>query len=212
MRGRFITVEGVEGAGKSTQLRVVAQVLEDAGIESVMTREPGGTALAEKIRALLLDRADESLSDQSELLLMFAARSQHLRHRILPALEQGRWVLCDRFTDASYAYQGAGRGLDTEAVAWLERFVQAGVRPDLTLLLDLDPRQGLERARRLAGDAVDRFEAEDVAFFSRVRDGYLARARAEPDRFRILDAGADEATVAEAIREALHAYLAELDG
>lgn len=186
MKGRFITLEGVEGVGKSTNLAYVKTRLESAGISVVETREPGGTPMAEEIRALLLEPRTESVSEMAELLLMFAARAQHLHALIQPALEAGQWVLCDRFTDATYAYQGGGRGLSMDRIATLESMVQQGLRPDLTLLLDLPVETGLERARQRS--ALDRFEAEKKFFFEQVRDVYLQRAAREPDRFAIIDA------------------------
>jgi dTMP kinase len=189
-RGRFITLEGGEGVGKSTNLAFAAGVLKAAGIDVQCTREPGGTPLAERIRELIVTPCGEPMPPAAELLLMFAARAIHLENRIRPALEAGRWVLCDRFTDASYAYQGAARELGEEPVRWLEEYVQRGLRPDLTLLLDADPEIGLARARareQSCSDA-DRFEQERLAFFRRVREGYLARARADAERFRTVDA------------------------
>jgi dTMP kinase len=185
-RGRFITLEGGEGVGKSTNLAFIAALLAEAGLEVETSREPGGTPRAERIRELLVAPSDEPMPPIAELLLMFAARALHIAGRIEPALSSGRWVLCDRFTDASYAYQGAARGLGPEPVRWLETEVQRGLRPDLTLLLDADPAIGLARADQRG--ATDRFEQERLAFFRRVRGGYLALARAEPERFRVVDA------------------------
>ncbi|MEJ2515842.1 MAG: dTMP kinase [Gammaproteobacteria bacterium] len=185
-RGRFITLEGGEGTGKSTNIGFVEAQLRAAGVDLVVTREPGGTVLAERIRHILVSHADESLPATAELLLVFAARSVHLENLIRPALAAGRWVLSDRFTDATYAYQGAGRGLDVELIRTLESSVQGQLRPDLTLLLDCDPRVGLARAGERG--AADRFEAERLDFFTRVRRGYLARAQGEPRRFRVVDA------------------------
>lgn len=185
-RGRFITLEGGEGVGKSVNLAFVAGLLEAAGIDVQRTREPGGTPLAERIRELLVSPSGEAMPPMAELLLMFAARASHIEQCIRPALAAGRWVLSDRFTDASYAYQGAGRRLGEAPVRWLEAQVQGELRPDLTLLLDADPAIGLARAGRRG--AADRFEQERLEFFRRVRAGYLARASAEPQRFRIVDA------------------------
>jgi len=189
-RGRFLTVEGIEGVGKSTQVPRLAQALTARRVACVLTREPGGTPLAEKIRELVLAPGAEMLPDAAELLLMFAARSVHLENFIKPHLQAGRWVICDRFTDATYAYQGAGRGFPSESIAQLERLVQEAMRPDLTLLLDAPVTAGLERARaRNAGaGAADRFERERAEFFERVREGYLARAAAEPERIAVIDA------------------------
>jgi dTMP kinase len=184
--GRFITLEGGEGVGKSTNLAFVAGLLEAAGCELLVTREPGGTPLAERIRDLIVTPATETVPPLAELLLVFAARAIHLEGAIRPALAAGRWVLCDRFTDASYAYQGAARGLGDAPVRWLETHVQGALRPDLTLLLDADPAVGLARAG--ARGAADRFEQERLEFFRRVRAGYLERARAEPQRIRVVDA------------------------
>lgn len=185
--GKFITFEGGEGLGKTTNIPFVANYLQQQGIVVTTTREPGGTQLAEKIRHLLLDTAGESLSEQTELLLMFAARSQHIRHVIQPALDQGHWVLCDRFTDATYAYQGGGRGIPTAAIAWLEQWVQAELRPDLTLLFDAPVAIGMTRVAQRKGVA-DRFELEHLGFFERVRSAYLARAQQNPGRMKIIAA------------------------
>lgn len=187
MHPRLVSLEGGEGAGKTTVLAALRAALEDTGREVVVTREPGGTPLAEKIRGLLLDPGGEALAAETELLLMFAARAQHVRGRVLPALERGAWVLCDRFTDSSFAYQGGGRGLDPAFIAGLEQRV-VGIRPGLTLLLDLDVAQGRQRIRG-RDPHPDRIEREQDAFFERVRAAFLARASAEPERFRVVDAG-----------------------
>ncbi len=200
-QGRFLTIEGIEGVGKTTQIARLSKILADRGIAHVLTREPGGTPLAEKIRDLVLG-SREPLPDTAELLLMFAARALHLQQLIEPSLAAGRWVLCDRFTDATYAYQGAGRGLGDDAVRHLELLVQGCRRPDLTLLLDVPVAVGLQRARqRNEGTgtervAQDRFELQRAEFFERVRAAYLARAAAEPERIPVIDAGrsADEVT------------------
>lgn len=181
--GKFITLEGVDGAGKSTHLGFVADWLRQQGREVIVTREPGGTPLGETLRELLLHR---DMDADTELLLMFAARQQHLAEVILPALARGAWVVSDRFTDASYAYQCGGRGIATERVAELEAWVQRGFAPDLTLLFDVPPE--VAEARRSAARAADRFEREADRFFGRVRNAYLERARAEPARIRVLDA------------------------
>jgi dTMP kinase len=186
-RGRFITVEGVEGAGKSSNLIFIRQMLESAGKSVVFTREPGGTPLGEEIRQLLLGHRHTGMADDTELLLMFAARAEHLHRKILPALAAGTWVLCDRFTDASYAYQGAGRGIDQARIALLEQFVQGELRPDLTLLLDLPVEVGLTRAEGRSHP--DRFESEARNFFEKVREGYLQIAVREPERVKVVDAG-----------------------
>ncbi len=186
MQPRFITVEGIEGVGKSTHMAFIQQWLEVRGVKVETSREPGGTPLAEQIRDLLLSPRTENMPEMAELLMMFAARSVHLENRIRPALEQGRWLLCDRFTDATFAYQGAGRGMNTDRIAELEESVQGDLRPHLTLLLDAPVEVGLGRAR--ARGEADRFEQEAAEFFRRVRQGYLARAKADPGRVRIVNA------------------------
>ena len=186
MIGRFITIEGGEGAGKSTAQTYLAEKLTAQGISVLQTREPGGTPLAEAIRRNLLSLDEEAPVEMAELLLVFAARAQHLSKVIEPALNQGRWVLCDRFTDATYAYQGAGRGLSAKHIGKLEALVQGDRRPDTVILLDMPPEIGLARAR--ARGALDRFEQEKHAFFERVRQGYLGRAAEFPDRYVIVDA------------------------
>ncbi|TWT20076.1 dTMP kinase [Luteimonas marina] len=197
---RFVSLEGGEGAGKTTVLDALRAALREGGDEVVSTREPGGTPLAEMIRGLLLDPSHEPPSADAELLLMFAARAQHVRETILPALERGAWVLCDRFTDSSYAYQGGGRGLDVAWIAELERRV-VGLQPGLTLLLDVDVARGRERVRG-RDLAPDRIESERDEFFERVRATYRARAAAQPQRFRVIDASRPAAEVAaEAVRQ-----------
>ena len=186
MSGRFVTVDGGEGAGKSTQMESIREYLERRGYRVVMTREPGGTSLGEEIRALLLGHREWGMTRAAETLLMFVARAEHLERVIRPALATGCWVLCDRFTDATYAYQGGGRGLPLERIAVLEDWVQGELRPDLTLLLDVPVATGLMRAGRRS--VADRFEREDVDFFERVRAIYLERAAREPDRYRVVDA------------------------
>lgn len=186
MSGLFITLEGPEGAGKSTNREYLAELLMQAGIEVVLTREPGGTPLAERIRELLLAPDSEVMAVDTELLLMFAARAQHLAGVIRPALARGAVVLCDRFTDATYAYQGGGRGVAYERIAILEQFVQGDLRPDLILVFDLPVEVGLARAA--ARGKLDRFEQEQQSFFEAVRQTYLARAAQAPERYRVLDA------------------------
>lgn len=186
MSGLFITLEGPEGAGKSTNRDYLASKLAEQGVEVVLSREPGGTPLAERIRELLLTPSDESMAADTELLLVFAARAQHLAQVIRPALERGCVVLCDRFTDATYAYQGGGRGLSETRIAELERFVQGDLRPDLTLVFDLPIEVGLSRAA--ARGRLDRFEQEGSTFFNAVRQTYLQRAQAAPQRYSIVDA------------------------
>lgn len=189
MTARFITIEGGEGVGKSTNIQFITARLQQAGVDFVLTREPGGTALAEKIRDLLLNKHHEPVAEMTELLLIFAARAQHLQQVIAPALRAGKWVVCDRFTDATYAYQGGGRGLSKNSIATLETLVQGELRPDLTYLLDLAPEIGLARASKRA--ALDRFELEKIEFFERVRACYLERAAAEPERCVVIDAAAE---------------------
>lgn len=186
MNGCFITIEGGEGAGKTSNIEFIRGWFGERGIDLLLTREPGGTEVGEKIRNLLLDPDNHIVSD-AELLLMFAARAQHIEQVIRPALAAGRWILCDRFTDATYAYQGGGRGIPRDHIAVIENWVQRGLRPDVTLLLDLAPEQGLARAGQRS--APDRFEQEQGAFFGRVRQAYLDMARAEPQRYRVIDAG-----------------------
>lgn len=185
--GLFVTLEGPEGAGKTTNRQFLADHLQQAGHQVVLTREPGGTELAEKIRELLLAPHDEPMAVDTELLLMFAARAQHLQQLIKPALAQGKVVLCDRFTDATYAYQGGGRGIDPQRIAVLEYFVQGPLRPDLTILFDLPVEAGMARAKQRG--TLDRFERERHEFFDAVRENYLQRAQAEPERFRLVNAG-----------------------
>ncbi|MBZ9666185.1 dTMP kinase [Pseudomonas chaetocerotis] len=187
MTGLFITLEGPEGAGKSTNREYLAERLREQGIDVLLTREPGGTPLAERIRELLLDPSEEPMAADAELLLVFAARAQHLQQVIRPALARGSVVLCDRFTDATYAYQGGGRGLSIERIAQLEQFVQGELRPDLTLIFDLPIEIGLARAA--ARGRLDRFEQEGRGFFEAVRQAYLQRAEQAPQRYRVLDAG-----------------------
>ena len=201
MKGRFITLEGPEGAGKSSQMPLMRDYLEAAGLPVVATREPGGTGMGEEIRALLLQPRVPPMSPDAELLLIFAARAEHLARVIRPALERGAWVLCDRFTDASYAYQGAGRGIPEERVGCLESWVQGALRPDLTLLFDLPVGLGLSRAGRRS--LQDRFEQEDMAFFERVLQGYRQRAAERPDRYRVIDARPSFDGVTRAVREVL---------
>jgi dTMP kinase len=206
-RGKFISLEGGEGAGKSTLLAGLREHIERHGIVLVQTREPGGTAVGEAVRAIVLDPALHGLAAETELLLMFASRAQLVREVIEPALSTGQWVLCDRFADASYAYQGGGRGQPTQRIAELERWACDGVKPDLTLLLDLPVATGRARAAG-RGDA-DRIEVEADAFFERVRASYRERAAAEPERFRVIDASQSPAAVLRAATQALAALLGE---
>jgi len=203
-QGRLISIEGGEGAGKSSAMAALRDALLARGIDVVSTREPGGTDVGEAIRALLLDPA-RTLCAETELLLMFAARSQLVREVIRPALARGAWVVTDRFTDASYAYQGGGRGIDSGRIAELERWA-AAIKPDLTFLLDVDVAQG--HARIAERGAPDRIESERAEFFQHVRAMYLSRARAEPTRFRVIDAGASPDAVVQAVIAALDLWLA----
>jgi dTMP kinase len=209
-RGRFITLEGIEGAGKSTQIAPLAELLRARGLEVLTTREPGGSPLAERLRALLLDPDNQGMSETTELLLMFAARSDHLERRIRPALKAGHWVLCDRFTDATYAYQGGGRGIDPARIGLLETLVQGELRPDLTLVFDLPPELGLSRAKSREGQA-DRFESETQRFFETARAVYLERARGNPKRYRVIDATAPLEAVTLAVAAELNAFVDSLE-
>lgn len=207
-RGAFITLEGSEGAGKSTALAVIEDWTARRGLAAEFTREPGGTQIGERIRALLLDARQAKMNPMTELMLMFAARAQHVRERIEPALESGRWVICDRFTDSSHAYQGAGRGMGAGPVDALAKLAHPELAPDLTLLLDLPVAEGLARARGRA-EPQDRFEREQQAFFERVRLEFLARAEGEPDRFRVIDASRPLAEVTRAILAVLEDFHAQ---
>lgn len=186
MLGKFITLEGTEGAGKSTALAHVEQKIRAAKISLVVTREPGGTPIGEQLRELLLDTKNQQICDDAELLLMFAARAQHLHQLITPTLAQGTWVLCDRFTDATYAYQGGGRGVELSRIAQLEDWVQGELRPHKTLLLDVPVEIGMERVAKRG--ELDRFENEKIEFFHNVRNTYLERAKKHPARYKIIDA------------------------
>lgn len=199
--GQFIVFEGGEGAGKSTQIEAAAVLLEKHQIPFVHTREPGGTDVAEAIREVLLDKRLPAMHMDTELLLMFAARAEHLQKVILPALENGHWVLCDRFTDASYAYQGYGRGVALERLATLETWVQQRLQPDLVMILDIDVRLGLERVAKRGSK--DRFEEERLEFFEKVRRGYLERAEKIPSRYAVLDASQEQAQVSADVEKVL---------
>jgi len=202
-RGRFITLEGIEGAGKSTVAQLASEWLAARGITARVTREPGGTPLAERVRKIVLESGSESVSARAETLLMFAARSIHVENLIRPALARGEWVICDRFTDATRAYQGYGRGMD---LAWIEQLaaaVHGDLQPECTLLLDLPVEVGLSRARGRSGMAADRFEAEATEFFERVRQGYLQIARAQPKRVRVIDAAAALPSVSQQVTAVL---------
>ncbi len=212
-KGRFITVEGTEGVGKSTNMDFIRQLLVSAGIPHVVSREPGGTPLAEEIRSVLVVPREEPMSELTELLLVFAARAQHINQLIQPALARGEWVLCDRFTDATFAYQGFGRGLSTELIATLETMVQGELRPDCTVLLDAPVDIGMARAG--ARGELDRFEQEKHSFFEKVRAGYLARVAAEPARFKLIDASAElvmvQRDIASAMAQQIAVYQAAAD-
>jgi dTMP kinase len=201
--GRFITLEGIEGAGKSSVAKLVKDWLTTRGIAARVTREPGGTPLAERVRNIVLEHGTEAVSAQAEMLLMFAARSIHIENLIRPALARGEWVICDRFTDATRAYQGYGRGLDQTWIEQLAAAVQGDLQPDRTLLLDLPVALGLARVRDRSGAAADRFEAEREEFFERVRQGYLAIARRDSHRVRLIDASRPLSEVAAQVTEAL---------
>jgi dTMP kinase len=200
-KGCFITIEGTEGVGKSTNVEFIRQYLADKGIALRLTREPGGTPLAEEIRELLLKPRDEVVCDDAEILLVFAARAQHVDQVIKPALENGEWVLSDRFTDATFAYQGAGRGISWNRIQQLEQYVLGDLRPDLTILLDIPVEVGM--ARVMQRGEPDRFEREKLDFFDKVRQGYHHRLRAEPDRFALIDASQSLKNVQQQIAAAL---------
>lgn len=200
-RGRFISLEGIEGAGKSTALDFVKQQIESKGIDLQVTREPGGTEISEAIRKILLQHHKNNMSAETELLLAFAGRKQHFDEKILPALNTGKWVLSDRFTDASYAYQGGGRGIEKQYIQYLEEWLLSGMRSDIVLLLDLPVELGLERAGKRS--APDRFEAAGVEFFERVRRSYLEAATSQPDRYAIIDATQPLEAVKEQLLKAL---------
>ena len=205
-RGYFITLEGVEGVGKSTHLEFVRQLLIDKGLSLIVTREPGGTPVAEAIRRVLLAHHEEQMTAEAEVLLLFAGRAQHIYSVIKPALENGQTVLCDRFTDATYAYQGDGRGVDKELIASLEKWINQQLIPDLTLLLDAPVKLALGRIK---DRSADRFEVEDIEFFQRIRQGYLARAALYPKRFRVIDAGASIEAVQQQIASAIDSFFKE---
>ncbi len=200
-RGKFITVEGIEGVGKSTNIDFLSSLIEAKGLSVVSTREPGGTPIAERIRALLLEHGEETMTDIAELLLFFAARSLHIHNAIKPALQSGQWVVCDRFTDASRAYQGSGRGFKQDTINTLADWVQEGLQPDLTILLDAPAEIGMDRAGRRG--TADRLEIEKTEFYARVREGYLALAESEPERFAIIDASQTLDDVQAAIKKKL---------
>lgn len=201
--GKFITLEGSEGAGKSTNIRFIESYLCKQGIDVVMTREPGGTPIGEMIRRILLDNNNTQMHQDTELLLMFAARAQHIHQKILPSLEQGKWVISDRFTDASFAYQGAARAMGFERIEIIEQWVQQGFSPDCTFVLDLPVEVGMQRVAS-RGEAKDRFETEQQTFFEKVRQGYLQRAQSAPQRYCVVDA-------AQALNQVQNALAKSLD-
>jgi len=205
IRGKFITLEGGEGVGKTTNLTFIRDYLQKHNIPVVVTREPGGTVLAEKIRHLLLDKDSEIISEQAELLLIFAARAQHIKHVIEPALAQGEWVVCDRFTDATYAYQGGGRNMRISTIEWLENLVQGNLRPDLTVLLDAPVEIGIERARERG--SFDRFELEKISFFEHVRRAYLLQAELHPERIKLIRANRPLVDVQSALIDVIRTLL-----
>ena len=204
-KGLFITFEGVEGGGKTTNISFIAEKIRKAGHQILMTREPGGTTTGEAIRNILISKELPEMHHITELLLMFAARSEHIQRKIIPALEQGTWVLCDRFTDASYAYQGAGRGIESEKISLLENLVQNSLRPDITFLFDLKANIGLARAQ--SRGETDRFEQQHIDFFNRVRSKYLEMAEKEPQRFRLIEAQHDLKHVQQQITQKLEEIL-----
>jgi len=207
-RGKFLTIEGQDGAGKSTNIAIMQAHLEESGIEFVQTREPGGTAFGEKVRELILNSGDDLMGNKSELLLMFAARAQHIETVIEPALKSGKWVLCDRFTDASYAYQGAGRNMGMADIQLLEDYVQQGLTPDLTLVLDLPTEMGESRAGQRS--APDRFEQQKLDFKQRVRDCYLTRAKEEPQRMKVIDASQSLEQVKQSVLQEMREFSARV--
>jgi len=204
MNGRFITIEGTEGVGKTTNIEYIKQWLDARNVSFTNTREPGGTPLAEEIRELLLSNRDETVSSTAELLMMFAGRAQHLDQLIKPQLEKGNWVLCDRFTDATYAYQGAGREMGYDLIASLESMVQGTLRPDLTLILDIPVEVGLKRAGKRSKP--DRFELEKTDFFNRVRQSYLSMAEQSPERYKVIDASKSLPEVQQQISDTLNSF------
>lgn len=206
---RFITLEGSEGVGKTTNLEHIKSLLTEQGIDFVVTREPGGTELGEQLRELLLGHKHDGMADETELLMMFASRAEHLDKVIKPALEKGQWVLCDRFTDATYAYQGGGRGIDFKRIEILEDYVQGSCRPDLTLLLDAPIEVGRERANKRS--APDRFEKEQIDFFDKVRAAYLKRATNDPDRMKVINAALDLEAVKSQITDQIKTFFTQSD-
>jgi dTMP kinase len=207
MKGKFITIEGTEGVGKSTNIATIEKWFTASGIDFLSTREPGGTSLGEEIRQLLLSHRSEKIDAMAELLLIYAGRAQHINEKIVPALEAGTWVLCDRFTDATYAYQGYGRGLKEELITALADMVHGQLQPDLTMLLDIDPKIGLARIKKRRSP--DRFEKEEQAFFDRVRQGYYAQITKNSGRYCLIDASQSPAQVAGNIQTCLDNFVAK---
>ena len=208
VRGKFLTIEGVEGVGKTTNIQFIKDWLSLHKIPYLTSREPGGTPIAEEIRQVLLTPRDEIVCDKTELLLMFAARAQHIEQVIVPELDKGNWVLCDRFTDATYAYQGAGRSMDSQIISDLESMIQGKLRPDLTLILDIPPQEGLKRANKRG--ALDRFEQEKIEFFERVRKSYQLIAKRDSERCVVIDASQTLENVQASIKTALEGFLRRL--
>ena len=204
-KGLFITLEGIEGAGKSTAVDFIEDFLTKEGHDVIKTREPGGTVIGEQIREILLKNENYTLTYDTELLLVFSARAQHIQEVILPALSLGKIILCDRFTDASYAYQGGGRGIDASRINLLEKWVQGDLRPNLTLLFDLDVSIGMQRTKKRSD--TDRFEREEINFFEKIRNTYLERAKNEPQRFRIINSASSLENVKEQIVTILKDFL-----
>ncbi len=200
--GKFITLEGTEGAGKSTNLDFIKSWLEDKKIEVLTTREPGGTSIGESVREILLDTNNTKMTAETELMLIFSARNQHIQEKIIPALEAGKWVVSDRFTDASYAYQGAARGIDYQRISELEQWVQQGFHPDMTFVFDLSIEEGMKRVLA-RGEKTDRFEEEEKDFFEKVRRAYLHRASQSPKNYTVLDAGKPLVSVQQQIEQTL---------
>tara|TARA_Y100001935_G_scaffold255670_1_gene271168 strand:- start:9661 stop:10296 length:636 start_codon:yes stop_codon:yes gene_type:complete len=210
MTGKFITIEGIEGAGKTTCISEIVSIIEKAEIPFIQTREPGGTKLGEEVREILLDKRKNGMSTDAELLLMFSSRAEHLEKKILPAIESGKWVVCDRFIDASYAYQGAGRGIKKERIKQLFDWLEGSLDPDLTILLDLPVDQGMSRIK--SRQALDRFESENKIFFNKIREGYLDLALSHPDRIQLIDSSRELKSVQEDINKIMTRFIHENSG
>ncbi len=210
MTGKFITIEGIEGAGKTTCISEIVSIIEKAEIPFIQTREPGGTKLGEEVREILLDKRKNGMSTDAELLLMFSSRAEHLEKKILPAIESGKWVVCDRFIDASYAYQGAGRGIKKERIKQLFDWLEGSLDPDLTILLDLPVDQGMSRIK--SRQALDRFESENKIFFNKIREGYLDLALSHPDRIQLIDSSRELKSVQEDINKIMTRFINENSG